>query len=319
MNKRQLMLCGLAASASVMLPAMAQDWPTRPIKIIVGYPPGGPVDSLVRLMLPRLGQELGQPVIVENRAGAAGAIGVTSTLQADPDGYTFGIGVLGVLAILPHLQKVSFSTAEVNYLTLLTKSPHVLVVAKDSPYHSLKDFVEAARRAPGKLNYGSPGTGSSTHLDGEMLEQEARIDAQHIPYKGGAAVMNALLGNEIQMVAAEISAVLTLLSKVRVIAVLGEQRSQQLPDVPTAIEQGYPRLVSSSVYGAIAPPKVPAVIAERFRKALIAALDSREVSDKLLAQGQTPTASTPETYRAFMVAESGKWEALIKERQLRLE
>lgn len=324
MNRRQLLRLALttaaaAAAMTMTVPATAQNWPTKPIRLIVGYPPGGPVDTLARLLLPSLGKNLGQSVIVDNKPGASGSIGVVSTVRAEPDGYTFGIGVLGNLAIAPHLQKMAYTVDDINYVTVLTQSPHVLVVRKDSSIKDLRGLVEAARKAPGKINYGSPGTGSSTHLDGELLEKEAGIDIVHVPYKGGALVINALLGDEVQMVAAEVSAVLTMQDKLRVIAVLDTKRSPQLPNVPTAAEQGFPRLVSHSVYGIIAPPRTPPAIVDKFRLAVNAALEEPAVRAKLLSFGQTPMPSTPAEYRKAMVDASGKWGALIRERNLKIE
>lgn len=319
MRKRQFVKLAAATVASAALPSYGQTWPSKPIRIIVGYSPGGPVDTLARLLLPGLTKALGQPVIVDNKPGAAGAISVTSTLQAEPDGYTFGLGVLGVLAILPHLQKTAFSTEGVNYVTLLTKSPHVFAVTNEGNIKTLGDLVAAAKKQPGKMNYGSPGTGSSTHLDGEMLEQEAGIDAVHVPYKGGPPAMNALMGGEIQMISTEISVVLSQQDRLRVVAVLDDRRSPQLPNVPTAVEQGFPALVSHSVYGIIAPNRTPVEIVERFRTATIAALMSPEVRDKLISQGQTPIPSSPAEYRDYMVSESRKWGDLIRKRNLRIE
>jgi tripartite-type tricarboxylate transporter receptor subunit TctC len=322
MFRRSFLVLSLSAiCATFATPTLAQTWPTKPIKLIVGFPPGGPVDNIVRLIAPGLGKELGQTVIIENKPGAAGGLGTTATVQADPDGYTFGVGVLGILAVAPHVSKMPYKPEDVNYVTMLTRSPHVFVSNPNVPggFKDLKAFVEAARKAPGKLNYGSPGQGSSTHLDGEMLQDEAGIDILHVPYKGGAAAVNALLADEIQLLAAEISAALPLQSKLRIVAVMGEKRAPQLPDVPTTAELGYPGVVANSMYGVIAPAKTPAAITEKFRNAVRVVLNQPEIRDRLLSQGQTPVPGTGDEYRALMTSESQKWARVIKTRSIKFD
>ena len=320
MLRRTLLSLFLAAlAATSALPTYAQEWPTKPIKLVVGYPPGGPVDTLARMLLPRISRELGQPVVVDNRPGAAGATGINAVILGEPDGYTFGIGVLGVLAVLPHTGKPPFKTEEVNYVTLLTKSPHVLVSGKTTGFESLQALTGAARQKPGRLNYGTPGAGSSTHLAGELFEQEAKVEMVHIPYRGGAPVMNALMAGEVEMASVEISAVLPLRAKLNPLAVLSEKRSPLLPEVPTSAELGMPKLVSHSIYGVIAPNRTSAAIVEKFRAAVIAALTAPEVKTRIESQGQLVIPSTPAEYRKYMLDESGKWGALIKTRDIRME
>jgi tripartite-type tricarboxylate transporter receptor subunit TctC len=306
--------------AALSVPALAADaWPSKPIRFIVPYPPGGPVDSIVRLVQPKLAKELGQPVVIENKAGASGLIGIQQTVQAEPDGYTFGVGVLGIFAVLPATGKLPFKLEDVNYVTLMTQSPHVLAVNAAGPYKDLKSLIEAARKAPGKLNYGSPGTGSSTHLDGELLEDQAKIAMVHVPYKGGAQAITALLGDEIQLLAAEISAVQSMSGKVRVVAVMGNKRAPTLPDVPTTAELGYPEVVASSIYGVIAPTKTPAAITEKFRQAMTTVLNDPEIKAKLASQGQAATPSTPTEYRKLMEEQAVKWARLIKSKNIKLD
>lgn len=323
MNKKRSVLASALAlavlSALQLGAAAATTWPTKPIKLVVPYPPGGPVDSIARLMLPKLQAELGQPVIVDNKAGAAGLIGITSVVQGEPDGSVFGFGVLGVLAVSPHVSKMAFKPEDVNYVSMVTQSPHVLAVNPASGIKDLKGFVEAARKAPGKLNYGSPGTGSSTHLDGELLAQEAKISIMHVPYKGGAAAINALFGDEVQMIAAEISAVLPLRDKLGIVAIMGSKRSPLLPDVPTTAELGYPNVVASSMYGIIAPTKTPPEITDKMRKAIAAALDSPDVKSRLEAQGQVPMPTSGDDYRKLMATESVKWGQMIKARNIKFD
>jgi tripartite-type tricarboxylate transporter receptor subunit TctC len=310
----------LAAGLVLAGAATAQGgWPSRPIKLVVPYPPGGPVDSIARLIVPGLARELGQPIVVDNRAGAAGLIGVGTVVNGEPDGSTFGIGALGHFAVQPHASKMPYKVEDVSYVTLMTQSPHVFVVNPAQGHADLKSVIEAARKAPGKLNYGSPGNGSSTHLDGELLQQEAKIDVQHVPYKGGSAALNAMLGGEVQLLSVEVSAGMGLQQKLRIAAVMADRRLPQLPDVPTMMELGYPRVVSSSMYGMIAPRNTPREIDDKFRLAVIKVLNTPEVKAHLNAQGQTVVTSTPEEYRKLMATESIKWGAIIKSRNIRFD
>ena len=308
-----------AISLSCAITANADTWPSRPVRLIVPYPAGGPVDNIVRLMVPALGKELGQPIVVDNKAGAAGLLGIQQTVQGEPDGYTFGIGVLGIFAVLPSVGKLPFKLEDVNYVTLLTQSPHVLVTSATSEFKDLKSFVEAARKAPGKYFFGSPGTASSTHLDGELLADEAKISITHVPYKGGSQAISALLGAEVQLLSAEISAVQSLASKLKVLAVMGKTRAPTLPDVPSTTELGYPEVVASSVYGVIAPTKTPVAVTDRFRQALGKVLNDTDIKSKLAAAGQSVTPSSAAEYRKLMEAQAIKWSTLIKHKNIKLD
>lgn len=320
MHKRKLLAwaAGLAAGLALTAGAQAQgDWPARPIKLVVPYPPGGPVDGIARLVANGLATELGQPVVIDNRAGAAGLVGVAAVVNGEPDGYTFGIGALGHFAVQPHVAKLPFKLEDVNYVTMMTQSPHVFILNPAQGMPDLKAVVEAARKAPGKLNFGSPGNGSSTHLDGELLQAEAKIDMQHIPYKGGAAALNATLAGEIQLLAVEVSAGMGLQgNKLKIAAIMSDKRLPQLPDVPTMQELGFPKVMASSMYGMIAPHRTPAAITERFRLAVIKVLNTPEVKNRLNAQGQSVVTGTPEEYRRLMASESAKWGAIIKTRNI---
>lgn len=315
--------CMAAACAALIggttIAAHAQSWPTKPIRLIVPYPAGGPIDTIARMLVPTLQKELGQTIVVDNRSGASGLVGIQTAVQAPADGYTFGFGVLGVLAVQPHVIRMPFKPEDVGYVTLATQSPHVIAVNPAAGYADLKSIVEAAKRSPGKLNYGSPGTGSSTHLDGELLAAAAKIELVHVPYKGGAAVVTALLGNEVQLIAAEISAAMPLQPRVKIATVMSMKRVAQLPDVPATAELGYSDVVASSIYGIVGPAKVPAPISEGFRKAVVTALNQPDVKQLLNAQGQTVTPSTAAEYKALMASESVKWGAIIKSRNIKFE
>lgn len=321
MQRRTLLAASALAVSAMTLGglAYADTWPSKPIKFVVPFPPGGPIDGIARLIAPALGRELGQPIVIDNRAGAAGAIGIGSVVAGEPDGYTFGVGVLGVFAVAPHVSKLPFRPEDVNYVSMMTQSPHVFVVNPASGIADFKAFVEAARKAPGKLNYGSPGNGTSTHLDGELLQAQSGIDIQHVPYKGGAPALNALLSGEVQMLAVEISAALGLQGKLKIAAVMGDKRSPLLPDVPCTAELGYPAVTASSMYGVIAPTRTPREITEKFRAALARVMATPEVKGRLAQQGQMVATGTPDDYRKLMASESTKWGAIIKSRNIKFD
>ncbi|ETF02724.1 hypothetical protein W822_07710 [Advenella kashmirensis W13003] len=317
---RHLFLSAVATCCAVMVattPAYAaKEWPRHPITLIVPYTAGGPVDTIARVLSPALEKQLGQTVVVENKPGASGLIGINSTLKAKPDGYTFGFGVLGIFAIAPHLNKLPFSLDEIGYVSLLSISPHVFAVNPAAGNHSLKELIENAKKHPDAMNFGSPGTGSSTHLDGLLLNKAAGINLTHIPYKGGNNVLNALAANEIQMTASEISAVLALKDSLKIVAVMGDKRSPVLPDVPTTTELGYPEVTASSIYGIITPKATPVAIIDQFRHALAGALKDKAVGDFFARQGQVAQTSSSEAYKTMMDTERAKWKRIIDENKI---
>jgi len=294
----------------------ADDWPRHPISLIVPYTAGGPVDTIARMLSPALEKQLGQTIVVENKPGASGLIGINYTLKAKPDGYTFGFGVLGIFAIAPHLNKLPFNLDEIGYVSLLSVSPHVLAVNPAAGNGSLTEFVENAKKHPEAMNFGSPGTGSSTHLDGILLNKAAGINLTHIPYKGGNNVLNALASNEIQMMASEISAALPMKDKLKIVAVMGDRRSPVLPDVPTTKELGYPDVTASSIYGIIAPKATPIAMMDQFRSALGNALKDQNVSNYFARQGQLAATSSAQAYKTMMDTERAKWKKIIEENHI---
>lgn len=233
--------------------------------------------------------------------------------------YTFGFGSPGAISIFPHLGKAGYRADDLNYVSTVSQSPHVIVVSSESRFRRLDDLIGAARRSPGKLNFGSAGNGTGTHLVGELFEQQAGIDTVHVPYKGAAPAITALLGGEIDFLPADISAVLSQPSRLRVLAVFGKTRSPQLPDTPTTAELGLPQAVSSSSYGIIGPTGVPAGIIAKMQHAIEVSLQSPEVKDKLAAQGQLAVASTPAQCRRQSLADSEKWLAVIRKGNLKIE
>ncbi|HEU0203857.1 MAG TPA: tripartite tricarboxylate transporter substrate binding protein, partial [Burkholderiaceae bacterium] len=298
MSKRTFLAACVAATATfaaALAPAHAQsNWPQKPIRLIVPYPAGGPVDSLGRAIAPALGKELGQSIIIDNKAGASGTIGMASTMKAEPDGYTFGFGVPGAITVLPHLQKLPYSVDEIQYVSLVARVPQVIVASPKASIASLQDLIANAKQQPGKLNYGSAGNATTPHLGAELFAQEAGVKLTHVPYKGAAPVLTALLGGEIEVAALDLSAVLPFVSQgVKILAVSGPSRMPALPNVATTTELGLPKVQSESSYGIIAATGTPPAIVQKFRDALVKVLNSKDVKDKIAAQGAIAESSTP--------------------------
>lgn len=299
----------------------ASPWPSQPIRLIVPYPPGGSVDNLARLLAPALGQRLGQTIVIENKAGASGTIGVDATVRATPDGSTFGFGVPGAITGLPHVMKVPYDVSKIQYVSLVARIPLVIVVNPALPDATLAAFVDSARRQPGKYNYGSAGNVTTPHLGGELLKQQTGIDIMHVPYKGASPAVTALLANEVQMFPGDASAVLGFIKagKLRTLAVASPTRFEGLPDVPTTKEAGFPDVIVESNYGIIAPTGTPPDIVQKMSQAIAQTLAEPALRQKMIDQGAIPAATTPEAYQALMQAESKKWGEVIRRGKLGLQ
>lgn len=323
MNKATaLTVATLLLGATFAAPGQAAaPWPSQPIRLIVPYPPGGSVDNLARLLAPALGQRLGQTIVIENKAGASGTIGVDATVRATPDGNTFGFGVPGAITGLPHVMKVPYDVSKIQYVSLVARIPLVLVVNPSLPDATLADFVASARRQPGKYNYGSAGNVTTPHLGGELLKQQTGIDIMHVPYKGASPAVTALLSNEVQMFPGDASAVLGFIKagKLRTLAVASPTRFEGLPDVPTTKEAGFPDVIVESNYGIIAPTGTPPEIVQKMSRAIAETLAEPALRQKMIDQGAIPSATTPEAYQALMQAESKKWGEVIRRGKLGLE
>ncbi|MES2281548.1 MAG: tripartite tricarboxylate transporter substrate binding protein [Pseudomonadota bacterium] len=322
MIKRHLLVVSIATLAGLTAsPAFAQAaWPAKPVRLIVPYPAGGPVDQLARAIAPKLGEQLGQSIIIDNRAGASGTIGIDATVKAEPDGYTFGFGVPGGITVLPHLQKLPYAVEGINYVSLVARVPQVIAVSPQLKVNTLKELIALAKAEPGKLNYGSAGNATTPHLGVELLSQEAGIKMTHVAYKGAAPAVTALLGGEVQVLAADLSALLPFLSRgIKILAVSGPRRVDALPNVPTTTELGLPQVYVESNYGFIAPAATPVAITQKMRDALVAVLAMPSVRAQIAAQGAIAISTTPEEYRKLMQQESVKWAAVVKKGQITLE
>ena len=310
-------LCMAAAS----LGAHADTWPSKPITFVVPYAAGGPTDVLARLLAKKLGADLGQTVIIDNKAGAGGTIGVAAAIKSAADGYTFALTGPGPLAGMPNLMKMPYANTDYQYVTLVARVPAVIVVNATTGAAALKDLVAKAKAAPGKLNYGSAGNGTTPHIGMELFKQEAAVDLAHVPYKGAAPAVTALLGDEVQVAMVDLTPVLQQVGagKLRILAVAGAARAPQVPNVPTTQELGLPGVLMDTNYGLIAPKGVPADVQKKLRDAVAAALQSPEIKSQFLVQGAVATASTADEYAKLMASEYEKWRGVVARGKISLD
>ncbi|QNP57763.1 Bug family tripartite tricarboxylate transporter substrate binding protein [Paenacidovorax monticola] len=318
---RRLALAGacaaLAAMALAPTGAAAQAFPSKPITIIVPFSAGGTTDILARVVGQALTTELGQSVIVDNRAGAGGNIGGQAAARAPADGYTLFMGTVGTHAINAALyKKMPFDPIkDFAPLTRVANVPNLLVANPAQPYKTVQELIAYAKANPGKVNFGSSGSGSSIHLSGELFKSMAKVDMQHVPYKGSAPAVTDLLGNQIGIMFDNMpSAIQHVRSgKLRPLAVTTAKRSPELPDVPTIAEAGVPGYEATSWFGLFAPAGTPAPVVAQLNKAIVKVLNLPDVKKKIAEQGGEVVAETPEQFAAFIQKESVKWGKVVKE------
>jgi tripartite-type tricarboxylate transporter receptor subunit TctC len=301
----------------VSLAVRAQDaYPNKPVRIIVPFAAGGVADALPRIVGEKLAQKWGQPIVVENKVGASGNIGMAEGARAAPDGYTLVLAPTGNLTVNPTLfPKLPFDThADLTPVTLLAQSPNVLVVHPSVPAKTVSELIAYAKANPDKLNFASPGDGSGAHLAGELLKLDAGIKATHVPYKGLAPAVNDLLGGNVQMMFAGISTILQHVKsgKLVALAIAGPGRNPQLPDVPTMAESGLPGFDVTSWYGIVTRTGTPPAIVQKVQRDMAEALQSDDVKTKLAGLGLEPVGNTPEAFGAVIKAESRKWGDIVR-------
>jgi tripartite-type tricarboxylate transporter receptor subunit TctC len=304
-------LCLLVATS-----AFAQGYPSKPVKLIVGFPPGGPADIFGRAFAQALGSSLGQPVIVENKSGVGGVVGVDAAAKAAPDGYTLAFNNQGAVAMAPFaFASMPFDPSkDLALITTVVKVPEVVVAHPTLAVSTLAELIGKAKANPGKINYGSAGAGGITHLAGELLKAEAGIDIVHVPYKGAAPAVADLLGGQVQMGIFDVPVVLPHIKsgKLKALAVTTAQRVPTLPEVPTTAEVGYPKVISDNWYGLVAPAGTPAEVLKRIHIAAIAALRTGALEEQFAKVGGIAAPATPQEYAAFLAAEQSKWGRIIK-------
>ena len=296
--------------------ALGQAYPSKPIKVVIPFVAGGSSDIVGRAMSSKFQEFLGQPAVVENKPGANGAIAAEYVAKADPDGYTVLVGSIGVFSINAAL----FKDLRYNPLrdfapiTLAVTTPNALVARPDLPANSMKELVEFAKKNPGKLSYCSSGTGSSDHLTGEVFKQGAGVTAVHVPYKGGAACQTDIMGKQIDISFQNLGAVTNYIKagKMKALAVTAATRNPQIPNVPTAIEAGFPDLVVTSWQAAAAPAKMPREIVTKLNDAMVRTLRLPEVRERMNQIGFDVVAGTPEEFGQFMKAEVERWTRVVE-------
>ena len=297
--------------------ALAQAYPTKPVTIIVPFAAGGTTDILARIIGQALTAELGQSVVVDNRAGAGGNIGGQAAAKAAPDGHTLFMGTVGTHAINASLyKKMPFDPVkDFAPLTRVANVPNLLVANPAQPYKSVKDLIAYAKANPGKVNFGSSGNGSSIHLSGELFKSLAKVDMQHVPYKGSAPAVTDLLGNQIGIMFDNMpSAIQHVRSgKLVPLAVTTAKRSPELPSVPTIAEAGVPGYEATSWFGMFAPAGTPVPVLAKLNAAIVKVLAQPDVKKKINEQGAEVYSETPEQFAAFIQAESVKWGKVVKE------
>jgi tripartite-type tricarboxylate transporter receptor subunit TctC len=301
---------------------LAQTYPSKPVRLIVTYPPAGSSDLMARILGQKLSELWGQPVLVENKAGAAGSIGMEYAAHQAPDGYSFVIGNLGPAVVNPILSKVPYDVErDFVPVSLIATGPNILVVNPNTPARTLGELIAYARANPGKLNFGSGGSGSVAHLSGEMFKSLANVDIAHVPYKGGILSVNDLLGGHVQIVFSDALPVMQHIraGKLRALAVTSPERSALAPEIPTCVESGLPGLVAVNWWGVLLPAGTPKVIADKFRADLVKVMQDPEVKEKFALLGVDAISGTPEQFGAYIKSETAKYAKLIKDAGIRAE
>ncbi|HYH42613.1 MAG TPA: tripartite tricarboxylate transporter substrate binding protein, partial [Burkholderiales bacterium] len=291
--------------------AFAQSYPSRPVRLVITYPPGGTTDFVGRPVAQKLSEILGQQVVVDNRGGAGGVIGTMIVAQAVPDGYTILLGTSSGMLINPLLQaKLPYDAfRDFAPVSRTNINPQALVTNAALPANSVKELIAYARANPGKLNAASSGTGTPNHLGTEMLKHLAKVDIVHVPYKGGGPAMTDLIAGQVQMQFSSIPTVLTHVKagRIKMLAIGSAKRSPALPDTPTIAEGGVPGYEYTTWYGVFAPRKTPPAIVARLNEAVTKAVLSPEVGQRLIPNGAEPSASTPDELTRYMKEESARW------------
>jgi tripartite-type tricarboxylate transporter receptor subunit TctC len=316
----------LAAAAVMLLSAVAaqaQTYPTKQIRLVVAYAAGGGTDTIARLVAQGMTEQLGQTIIVENMGGAGGNLATHHVAAAAPDGYTVLMANQGPMAVNPHI----FKSLKVDPLaafdpvTLITAAPLVVVVPSDSPHKTFKQLIDDAKARPGKVNYGSAGNGSASHLATVLMNVIAKVETVHVPYRGAGPALNDLIGGQTQFMVTTLPSVLGLLQggRVRALAVTTKERATILPDVPTVAESGYPDYEASAWYGFVVPKGTPPAIVAALKKATATAINTPLIKDRLSKEGAKPVGNEPAEFGAFMQSETKRWAEIIKAAALKIE
>jgi tripartite-type tricarboxylate transporter receptor subunit TctC len=308
---------GLLALSVFAVTASAQTYPNKPIRLIVPFPPGGVADLIARPLAEKMASSLGQPVVVDNRAGATGTVGAAAVANAPADGYTLLLGTTNEIAMSPTLYKTLpyDPTKAFAPIAPVAEFPNVLVVGPSVKANSLKELIALAKVSPGKLTFASSGAGSTNHLTAELFESIAGVKVTHVPYKGGGPALNDLLGGHVDAMFATLPSAVAHIKggKLKALAVTGERRSRALPDVPTASEAGAPGLVVTTWNGVLAPAGTPPAIVERLHKEVAAAANLADVKERYATAGAETMTLTPDQFRKTIQEDYARWAKVIKQ------
>jgi tripartite-type tricarboxylate transporter receptor subunit TctC len=311
----------LALLVAAVPSSQAQDFPSRPIRMVIAFPAGGPTDFVGRLIADKLKDLLPQPVLIENKPGANGAIGADSVAKAPSDGHTLFLSTVGAVAILPNMRTDMPYDVLRDFapITLVVRNTTTLVVRADSPINSVKDFVATAKAQNGALPFASTGVGSTTHLANELFATAAGFKYVHVPYRGAAPAVTDLLGGQVQALFADVPVLMPQIKggKLKPLGVASAQRNPMLPDVPTLAELGYPGTASDNWYGLLAPAKTPPAIITRLHAAFTAAINDPVVKQKLVESGAIPVANTPAQFGEVLKDELARLGRVVREKGIK--
>jgi tripartite-type tricarboxylate transporter receptor subunit TctC len=319
-SMKSIRVLGLLILAFASQAAFGQTYPARPVRLIVPFPPGGTGDLLGRLAAKEMQASLGQPVVVENRAGAGGAIGSEAVVRSEPDGYMLVLSNIASQAIGPAVNsKMPYDPLkDFTHIGLIAAVPSGIVVAANSPYTSLQTLLEKARSGPGVVRFGSNGNGTSSHVKLEILKRVAKVDITHVPYKGAAPATADLLGGQIDGLIAAVPDV-GRNERLRMLAVTTEARAARWPNVPTVRELGLAPLTASNWFGISGPAGIPAPIADRLNAALVAALNTPELAERLRDLGAEPNRMSRAQYTAMVAADVARWADIVRAANIRAD
>ena len=322
--KRRTFIQSVGFSTVLAEAAWAQDkYPSKPITWICPYAAGGNADSRSRQVAKVMSTLLGQPIVIDNKAGAGGNIGTEAIARGKPDGYTIGMGNFAPLAVNHALfKKLNFNPfTDLVPVMLIEKGPLILMVRNDSPYKSVKDLVTAAKAAPGKLSYASGGIGGTHHLSGALFEHAAGIDMIHAPYKSGSAGATDLMGGQVHMMFEQMYAAMPSIKggKMRALAITSKTRSPLAPDIPTMAEQGYPEVEVLNWQGIVGPKGMPAELIKQLNVVGNKAMQDADLREKILSQGNEVGGGTPEQFAALIKAEAARWGKVVKDARIEMD
>ncbi len=306
----------LVAGLALVATSTFAQYPNKAITSVVGFAPGGGTDTVSRIIAKTLGDQLGQQVITDNRAGAGGNIATDFVVRSAPDGYTLYLANVGAISVNPHLLPLQYDPLkDLAPITMAVVFPNLVVIQTSVPANTLAEFIKLARDNPGKYTYGSSGIGGAGHLAGELLKMMAKVDITHVPFKGGGPAMTAMLGGQIDSYFATPVAAgpHVKAGKVKALATTGPKRDPFMAEVPTVAESGYPGYQATNWYAYYAPAKTPKEILERLNKEIVKALHSTEVKELLAKQGLEAAPGTPEDLAKFSKAESDTWGKVVKQ------